>query len=46
MVNLLCTFVHPVTADSLKASLEESEIVSGSGKALYSNFFLSILPLK
>lgn len=45
-MNLLCTFVHPVTADTLKASLEESEIVSGSDNALHSNFFLSTLLLK
>lgn len=44
IVNCLCTFVHPVTADPLKDSLEESETVSGSGKAVHSNFFI-LMPL-
>lgn len=46
MVNLLCPFVHPVTADTIKASLEGNETVSGSGKALHSNFFILMLQLK
>lgn len=39
MVNLLCTFVHPGTADTLKASFKQSETGFGSDKALHSNFF-------
>lgn len=46
MVNLLCTFVHPITADTLKASFEQSVTVSASGKALHSDFFLLMLQLK
>lgn len=46
MVNFLCTFVHPVTADTPKASLEESETASGSGKAVHFNFFILMIQLK